>query len=358
MSKNGRLEVITTDESGRWDEILQQVGAYAFYHRAAYHRLAENRGEGEARLLVYLEDGHLVAFPILVRPVGSTDIKDATSVRGFAGPAASHPSMPDDVLRRFRAELQDYLKQSGIISIYARLNPLTCPTSLLDGLGATVEVGATVSLDLSVPSDVQFSRYRHGYRREIKRLRRLGFTFEEASPESLGEFMRVYYDAMTRVNADPEFYFGQDYFEFLFREMPDVMHLFLCKLDGIVASASIQAVCSGIVESYMGGTSTSYVRFSPDKLKYDTVREWGKSIGAHTYHLGGGVGAQRGSLYDFKMGFGGREHIYSTWRHVVDQKAYDDICSQVDHSSLITHHSSYFPAYRDPALRQEVRHAA
>ena len=51
MSKNGRLEVITTDESGRWDEILQQVGAYAFYHRAAYHRLAENRGEGEACLL-------------------------------------------------------------------------------------------------------------------------------------------------------------------------------------------------------------------------------------------------------------------------------------------------------------------
>lgn len=357
MSRHSHFEVITTDESGRWDDIIEEIGVFAFYHLSSFHRLAEMLGEGWAFMPVFRHGDCLIAFPLLERDIeipgvidAAEGLKDATSVRGFAGPVASDRHITEDIRQSFQQELQDYFRHSNIISVYARLNPLTTPISLLEGYGNTADVGVTVSLDLADPPDVQFDRYRKGHRYEIKRLKKLGFVCEEVGLEYITDFMRVYYDAMNRVKAGPEYYFNRAYIEYLLRDMSDVMHLFVCRQDGAIASVSIETYCKGILEGYIGGTSTEYLRLAPDKLVYDTVREWGNRIGARTYHLGGGVGAQRDSLYDFKMGFGGREHVYYTWRHVVDAGVYNDLNQRVMQAAGTTTGGSYFPVYRDSSL--------
>jgi len=355
------IEALTTADSRLWDEALDLMRMYAFYHLLEYHRLAEMLGEGTPLMLVFRQSHYVIAFPLLVRDFvvagdGPT-FRDATTVRGFAGPLASWEHVPKHVCKRFQEELHDLLKERDIISVYARLNPITCPPSLLDGLGDIVEIGATVSLDLTPPPDVQISRYRKGHRSEINRLRRLGVTCGEASPESLGDFVRIYYDTMTRVRAPEEFYFDKDYFEFLLREMPGAMRLFLCRLDGRAVSGGIIGVSKGMTECYLAGTASEYVHLSPSKPMLDTMRQWIQEIGANEFHVGGGVDAQRDSLYNFKMGFGGREHVYSTWRYVVNQKAYDDVCRAAFQNGRPD--GSFFPAYRSPSLQREVpNHAA
>ena len=363
MTKHVRMEAITTDEADRWDETLREVGMFDFYHLAAFHRLAEIRGEGTAVMPVMREGDCVLAMPLLVRDIETTGVvdaraglKDATSVCGFAGPVAS-PGTHYEARGRFVPALNDYLEQSGIVSVYQRLNPLTTPPSLLNGHGETLQVGVTISIDLTLPPDVQFSYYRKSHRYEIQRLRKMGFTCEQEGIDHLDDFIRIYEEAMRDLNADHAYLYERDYFHYLMTEMSDSMHLSICRDGGTAACVGLFGYCNGIIQYHLAGTAAEYRRLAPMKLMLDAVRQWGNSIGARVFHLGGGVGARRDSLYDFKMGFGGREHVYSTWRHVVDQQAYDEVCRAAFQSAGMVPEDSFFPAYRSPSLDREVVHA-
>ena len=78
-----------------WLEILYEAAAFDSYHLPTYHRIAEARGEGVARLFVHREGECFVAMPLLVRPIatpaasGIGQLYDATSVYGYPGPIVS-----------------------------------------------------------------------------------------------------------------------------------------------------------------------------------------------------------------------------------------------------------------------------
>ena len=355
MSRSGlSLEILTTNDANRWNATLKEIGKYDFFHLAAFHKLAEMRGEGSPVMPVYRERDYILAFPLLLRDIEiagiPTDLKDATSIAGLAGPVASART-PIDVIERFHQELQNFFEQSSIIAIYSRLNPLLNQPALLAGYGEVVEIGVTQSIDLTPPPDVQFSRYKRFHRRNIKRLQSLGFTCEKVGIEYLDDFIRIYTDTMKRCNADQAYYFDKSYFEFLFSEMSDVIHFFICKDQETVVSVGICSACNGIIQGYLAGTATEYLPLAPSKLVYDAIRRWGNEIGANTFHLGGSVGGRKDSLYDFKMGFGAQEHVYSTWRHIADQKSYNSLCLDVWQQAGEKQDTSYFPSYRHPKLK-------
>lgn len=349
------LEICTTENANCWNEILKEIGEYDFFHLAAFHKLKEMRGEGSAVMLVYREGNYMMAFPLLLRNVdlpflGETDLKDATSVAGLAGPVASTPDLPDDVKKRFHQHLQDFFEQNNILTVYSRLNPLMNQPALLEGYGEVVEIGVTQAIDLTSPPDVQFARYRRNHRRDIKRLQSSGFVCEKVGVKYLDDFMHVYIDTMNRLDADEAYFFEKSYFKYLMQEMSDVMHLFICRDGETVTSGILCSACNGIIQSYFGGTASEYIKLAPAKLLYDAIRVWGNGIGAKTFHMGGSIGGKRDSLSDYKMGFGAREHVYSTWRHVVDQNTYNNICQASWQQADEKPDTSYFPSYRHPDL--------
>ena len=355
-----QLEVLNTGDTGRWNEVLDETGVYDFYHLPAFHHLAEIHGEGAAVMPVFREKGYVVAMPVLIRDIlipsvadVGDGLKDATSVCGFVGPSAS-PLIPDDVKAHFQETIHDYLDQSKIVTVYNRLNPLTTPQSLLEGFGEISQVGVTISIDLSVTSEERFSRYRKDHRKDIRRLKREGFACEKVGMECLDDFLCIYRDTMDRVQASSDYYYDKSYFEYLLSEMTDTVHLFICRVDGEVASAYMVTDSGGIIGGYLSGTSDKYTSLGLSKLLYDEICDWGSERDASVFHVGGGVGAQRDSLYDFKMGFGGREHIYSTWRHVVNPKMYDELCRESIKSVGITPKEPYFPIYRHPTLSRRM----
>lgn len=356
MMNDGQLHMFTADQADLWKEVLDQVGVYDFHHLPSYHRLAEMRGEGDARLLVFQENGHVIAFPVLVRHVEQVrlaEVKDVTSAHGYLGPLSS-PGVPEDTRQRFLGELQAYYKSQGIITAFSRLHPLMDQSAILDGYGMITEIGVTASIDLTLPSEVQVASYRKSNRYEIQRLRKSGFTCAEDGMERLDDFIRIYHDTMRQLNADPFYFYDRAYFEYLLGYMSDVMHLFICKDGETVACVGLFSNCNGIIQYHLAGTAAEYRRLAPMKLMLDTVREWGVSTGAKTFHLGGGVGAQRDSLYEFKMSFGSREHGFLVWKHVVDQKLYDEICTGACRRAGVLPDDSYFPMYRHPALREKL----
>ncbi len=187
------LEVLTTDDPGRWKEVLGRIGVYDFHHLRDYHRLAEMRGEGEGRLLVYRDGSHIIAFPALIRRIEESPFDgagDATSAHGYLGPLAT-PQLPEGVRRGFLHALHAYYESRGIVTAFSRLHPLIDQTRVLQGYGEIAEVGVTVSIDLTLPPDEQVAGYRKSNRYEIQRLSKMGFTCGEEGAECLDDFIRI-----------------------------------------------------------------------------------------------------------------------------------------------------------------------
>lgn len=304
-------------------------------------------------MLVFTQESHMIAFPMLLRnlDIPGKAYRDAGCVHGFVGPLTTSGEIPEQVRRHFIESLQEFYISQNVISAFSRLHPLIDRSTLLSGYGNVIDVGATLSIDLTPPPEEQLSRYRRNHRQDINRLKNAGYTCRRVGPKYLGDFLRIYLDTMDRIQADSMYYYDNDYFEYLLREMKDVIHLFVCELDGCIASVALCAFCNGIIQVHLAGTDAEHKKFAPMKLVFDTIREWGNKNGANVVHLGGGVGARRDSLYNFKKGFGANEHTYRIWQHIVDPDVYETLCSQAFDESRIEPSVDYFPKYRNPCLR-------
>lgn len=356
---NKRVDILTTEDEARWHEVLQEAGVFDFHHLPAYHRLAELRSEGEACMVVFRAGDCLMLCPFLLRDTGipfpttsASGCLDATSVHGYPGPLASTASVSEDVRVEFANCVDDFLRSRGVVTAFTRLNPLLNQASLLPDPGEVADLGVTVSIDLTPPQEEQYRRFRKSHRYEIERLRRSGFTCREVGAEHLDDFLRIYTQTMLDLGADDFYLYDRSYFEFLMGEMRETVHLFVCFNDEEVACVGLFALCEGIIHYLLAGTDARYRKLAPMKLLLDTVRMWGNRLGAHTLHLGGGVGARRDGLYEFKMGFGGREHSYKAWRHVVNREIYRELCAQAHDIASCEIDGAFFPAYRHPVLNR------
>lgn len=356
MASSLRHEILTGLDGSRWDEVLDEIGTYDFCHLSRYNQLAEHFGQGRAHLLVFREGSCTIAFPLLLRelpaganPCATAAWQDVTSVYGYAGPlAATTPAggVPD----RFTAFVADFLRQHQVVSALSRLHPLLDQSPLLAGCGQIVPVGPTLSIDLTASEEEQWSAYRRNHRQDIKRLLTMGVTCEQAGLDCLDAFVDMYYDTMDRVGAARDYYFPRDYFARLLTEMPDIAHLYLCRDGGLPVAGGIFTLCRGFVQWYLSGSRPGYEGPPPAKLMLDVARRWAVSQGAHTLHLGGGVGGRQDSLYHFKRGFTHREHTYAMWRYVADTEAYLKLCGHACREAGVQPDDSYFPLYRHPAL--------
>jgi hypothetical protein len=360
MAVHTSLEIISTRDSSRWAETLEDAGAYDFYHTSAYHRLAEINGDGEAVMLAYRDAGCVIAFPMLLRDIRMPGcdtingaLKDATSVYGYPGPVASWDRLTENVRRGFIESLRALFKEENIVSAFSRLHPFLDQPNILSGYGEAVEIGATIAIDLTEPPEVQRSRYRRTNRQEINQLKNKGFTCEECDISALDDFLRAYHETMDRAGAEEYYYFNKPYFEFMLREMAEFAHLFSCKYEGKTVCAGIFSQCKGFVQAHLAGTLTEYARVSPMKLVFDTVRQWGYEQGARVFNIGGGVGGRDDSLLAFKRAFSDREHTYSVWRHVVDDNKYQELHRQACGMYGGEPDGFYFPIYRHPGLKHE-----
>ena len=75
-----------TDKKG-WNQVIESIGKFDFYHTYEYHRLLAKNNDIPA-LIKYTEGDTLIALPLIFRKISGTDYYDATSVYGYAGPGS------------------------------------------------------------------------------------------------------------------------------------------------------------------------------------------------------------------------------------------------------------------------------
>jgi hypothetical protein len=358
------MRVLTTNQHEEWTGAVQRARQHDFYFLPEYHALAEQRGEGEARLFVFEQAGYVIALPLIIRALAdyraiggaANTWRDATSVYGYSGPLYSHEDMPPAVLGGFQRALSVALQELQVVSVFSRLHPLLpAQTTLLDGLGDHQLEGVTVSINLSATPLEQRAQYDGTTRNRLNRLARMGVT-GALDPEQrhLPEFIALYHETMRRVKAEESYFFDATYFTALVKSLGPVVKLFVAKMpDGEVISGGLFTLYDGIVQYHLGGTRDSALKRSPMMLIFETVRRWANQNGAHTFHLGGGVGAKTDSLFQFKARFSPQRHKFVTWRWIVTPEAYRELSERKhvwnSERGLKAISPSFFPAYRCPA---------
>ena len=352
-----RCRVIHAHEEDEWLEVLARTAQHDFYHLPQYHRVEEERSGGVAHLFAYREGEYVIALPVLLRPVDASapeGWKDATSVYGYGGAVASHKAMPEEVVRNFRAALKEAFTERRVVAAFSRLHPLLPQSDLFAGLGECRIHGQAVSVDLTLPPEVQRAQYRSVNKTRINKLRREGVVcVRDETKRHLPEFISIYRETMRRVNADGSYFFGDDYFTRLTEELGDKLHLFVAMVGETVAAAGLFVLCDGIIQYHLSGTRDHFLGVSPMTLMLHTVRLWGNEIGARVLYLGGGVGSRNDSLFHFKAGFSNCRHYFGTWRWLVAPEIYRELCEERrrrdERDGLAAVSADFFPAYRCPS---------
>ena len=205
-------QIITIDQKQEWVSYIRRSAEHDFYHTWHYHSLDTS---GDPILFVYEEAERFIAFPMIKRKIDNSQYSDLTSVYGYPGPVSNpgFENMEDDLMENFKREFLNFLKNGRIVSVFSRLHPFMKQQSLIDKFGGVFENGRTVAIDLTVPIEVQRSKYRETVYASIKQLWRKGYHIKESKTiEDIRVFIDIYTENMKRIGATDYYLFNEQYF--------------------------------------------------------------------------------------------------------------------------------------------------
>ncbi|MCL6294970.1 peptidoglycan bridge formation glycyltransferase FemA/FemB family protein [Jejuia spongiicola] len=336
------LKVI--DKKNEWQNTLEGIGHYDFYHTYDYHHLSKSKNE-KAILLKYEEENKVICFPLIIRKISDSGFYDATSVYGYSGPLQKNidKNFKNDA---FSEALNNYFIKEKIISVFSRLNPYIANQDIvLNHIGEIKRLWKVVNIDLTIDLKKQRELYSRTTKRYINKCRKLCDIIISNSASSIDDFVDLYYENMNRVNAKENYYFSKEYFlKFINGEdyKTDIV-LAVFKETGEIISAALMVKTNDIVQYHLSGTKAEYLYLSPIRLLIDEMRIKATLKNKTYFNLGGGLGNTDDGLFKFKSSFSKDYKPFKIWKHIVNNDAYDSLVEQYATSDC---DSSFFPLYR------------
>jgi hypothetical protein len=331
--------------SPRWSAVLSRVW-HEVYQLPEYVAFDADLVSGRPSAFVFENDGGVFLLPFVIREIPGTGRCDAVSPYGYPGPLSDRTDPP--FWRQALASLRQTLVQEGLVSLFVRLDPLMpVPLEALSEFGTLMRHGATVSIDLRLTREEWWPQLRKDHREAINRSIRLGRVSVMDDWGYLDEFVSLYEETMTRVHAAPEYFFDQDYFRDLRDAVGERAHLMtVLDEDHHPVAGSVLLTTGGIMQAHLAGSRTTRRREEPFPFMIHEAVRWGRSYGCTAFQLGGGVGGQEDSVFDFKKGFSPNRHDFHTLRIVLDAEAYREMALKADPTADPCDHRGFFPRYR------------
>ncbi len=344
----------------RYRKLISNFGC-DIYHHPSYILAESDRENAPAEAILVSEGVKYFLMPYLLRAcpehvcalVPENPLQDVVSPYGYSGILLSPEAQSDPLFLQNSLKLVTEAFQSrDICSAFIRLHPIL-NADIPKTLDNTIVYpgGMTVSINLQLSEAEQWQQIQSSRRTKINRSRRQGFSIIVVpfSQEHISIFMDIYEDTMDRLNAKRFYYFNQNYYQSLVDLSP---HIFICLIydEDQPICGGIFTEYGGIVQYHLGGTKTDFLPLSPTNLMFDEVRLWAKARGNTTFHLGGGLGSQKDSLFDFKASFSKQWHHFSTLRLITHPEKYQ--CLVEARAKQLNIHpeqllnNPFFPAYR------------
>lgn len=332
------MEIIEISDKAEWENALSKAPLHDFYHTWEFHNISRLNGEGDPILFeVRLASGGML-FPLLARNIAGSPLRDLTSVYGYPSPLiygeidrAEIPCIWDD--------FTSHLYRLGYVSLFSRCHPLVTPEIL--GEEVYSRSGRVVVIPLDRPEAEQTGEYRTNHKRDIRKLEQLGVSCRQGnSAQDLASFVNNYEATMQSLNAEPYYFFPDNYYREMLNSKSFDTRIYSCTLDETVICSGLFVFCGEFVQYHLGGTAPGFGCLAPTKLMFDTVRKDASRMGYKYLCLGGGHGCHEDSLFQFKAGFSKHIEDFRTIRIIINPNEYESLARE------ISAQTNFFPKYR------------
>jgi len=346
------LKVFTIDQSQEWDEIVRTFDKYDVYYLSGYVKAFQLHGDGEPLLLFW-------GTPAL-RGINVVMKRDIAADKHFAGRIEEgtyydlatpygygswifegDESQADD----FIAGYTDWCKENRIVSEFVRFHPvLENREGICSVLYDPILLGNTVAIELD-DEEAIWARYTSKNRSHIRVARKEGVTVEvSTSDEAFDQFRKIYETTMDHDDATDYYYFDKAFFDSIRDDLAGNYEIYTAYLGDVAIASAIMLFAGKYMNYHLSGQLFEYRRYSGTSLLLHEAAVRGCKEGYEWLHLGGGLGAQEGPLYDFKKSFykKGEDKQFYIGKKILDPDAYQKLLDMREDDLQ----EGFFPQYR------------
>lgn len=281
-----------------------------------------------------------------ITPADGRQYFDIVTPYGYGGPVIHRATDKEKLIASYMEDFKKYTEKENIVAEFVRFHPIVANgVDFREAYNATYDrktVGTNLTYDDVIGTE--FSKHKRKDIRKILKNPDIRFEVDE-DPETLADFVEVYYSTMDRDGADDYYYFKPEYFQ----EMLD-------RLNGHVITGKVflgeKLIAMGVyfrygkyLHAHLSGTLSDYMEYSPAYILKYALALYGHEKGYEVIHYGGGSSSSPDNgLYKFKKDFGRTtEFDFYIAKKVWNRDAYIQICDAAGADI----NTDFFPAYRE-----------
>ena len=342
------LTVYSLEQAEQWDTIVRSFKKYDVYWLSGYVKAFQIHGDGEPLLFHYDDTMTRGIIVVMKRDIAKDKRFEGKIPEGLYFDFSTPYGYGGWIIEGEKTEglfeaYQEWIHKNGIISEFVRFHPLVKNHEQCTEFYDIIQLGEVVHMDLSSREDIWTnitSKNRNMIRKAVKNNIKI---YNGRFPVIFERFREIYNGTMDKDDAEPYYYFSEEFFDSILEDLPDNAQVFWAQKEEEIIAASIMLTANGRINYHLSGSLQEYSSLAPTNLLLYKAALWGAFNGYKTLYLGGGVGSGEDSLYKFKRAFykGELNHFF-IGKRIYDREKYDALVNMRTEIS----NQGFFPKYR------------
>lgn len=349
------MKIIFQNEKEIWNNLIKSFPNWDIYYLNEYATSFDIHGDGEPILIYYEDELCRICYVSMKNDIAENHLfqnrirygeyYDLTSLYGYGGPLVEGPFSGASVIR-FKEELTNFCVSNGIVSQFVRFHPINNNWKCFSSICELRMIKETINLFTDDLNSILFNLDSKN-RNMVRKANKMGVSIVYDSGEKLNEFIKIYESTMRSNNADNYYFFGQEYFNYIFHNMSEYTVYFYAIYEGTIISAAIFFYNNRFMHYHLSGTLKEYKQLASMNLLIYEAAKWANEKGIEYLHLGGGLLGED-SLFGFKKQFNRRGRLpFYIGRSIFDIERYNELLGvRYSHDKHFDTNNSHFIQYR------------
>lgn len=322
------------------------------YYLAEYGKLYEEIEGGKLEVFNYESNIGNVRNLFIKREIpvriNGTKYFDIITPYGYGGPTiieCYNQSKKNKLVMEYYNSFMNYCIENNIVSEFIRFHPLNKNYEDFNNIYETIYLRNTVITNLKKHNDPFQKEFKKGARKEVRKALREGVTYKiYEKPNNLDNFKELYYSTMKRNQAEDYYYFPEEYFDQMLKNIGKNILVIELIYENQVISSELYLIKGKIIHAHLLGNNEEYMYLGAGGVLEYAASVWGKENGFDYIHHGGGISNDENDpLLRYKRKFGQNEELmFYIGKKIWNTLVYDKLCEYKKVDKTV----DFFPAYR------------